>query len=195
MHCPYCQFWIAEQAPSCPSCGLNASRADALLGTPPELSGGVEDMSSIVSAWQMHRLRRKVAAFQREFPQVVVHVCIGQFPTEQPFELYAFWLFNRGAIGQAAPLGAENFDILLVLDPTNRRAATMLGYGWENLMSRAALQPCWAKVDPYFRAGKWYQGFIAWLDFHRAAFKTCWQQIQEPAVAEQQEDEQAESVY
>jgi hypothetical protein len=181
MHCPYCQVWIAQESASCPSCGLNVARADALLGPPPPLSGGIEDLAALVSSWQMRGIRRKVDAFQRQFPQVMVHVCVGEFPIDQPFELYAFWLFNRGAIGSSAPVGAENFDMLLVIDPQSKRAATMLGYGWENLLQRDQLQAVWSRMEPYVMQGKWQRGFLVWLDFHRQLFVDCWNRLQTPA--------------
>lgn len=164
MHCPYCRTALDEQALECPSCQLNLNRASRLLGTLPRILTGVEDAAALLKPREMRMLKERVRKLERRFPQVHVHVVVRSFSPVQPIELYAFWIFNGGELGQEAHKGGENRDVLLIIDPVSQRMALMVGYGLEPFLRQQALDHLLATAAPHMQQQQWLIGFLRVFD-------------------------------
>ena len=164
MHCPYCRTPLTENSPECPGCRLNLARASSLLGPVPGLESRLSDHASLLSTPERSRLLKRIDRFNRRFPQVRLQVLCRTFPTEQPFDLYQFWIFNLGRISNDLEKGGENRVILLTLDPDTRRSGIMVGYGLEPFMTESELDTVLSLADPEWRNGQWEAGLLYCID-------------------------------
>lgn len=164
MRCPYCQTPLTETAPECPGCKLNLSRATALLGPVPRIEAGVSDNSHALSETNKTRIRKRIAAIQQRFPQVLLQVACQGFPDKHPFSLYVFWIFNLGGISPSSQKAGGNRSILLVLDPDAGKSSIMVGYGLEPFLSETALDQLLEMAEPAWNDQAWYEGIIVVLD-------------------------------
>lgn len=81
-----------------------------------------------------------------------------RFPTEHPFQMHAFWIFNAGAFAGEAKRGRDNYALLIVIDPYRGESAIIPGYGLEPLLSREALDHLLEMSSPAFESSDWELG-------------------------------------
>jgi uncharacterized membrane protein YgcG len=124
----------------------------------PRLAPGVSDTTGKLSSGEVSKLRKRVNALQRRFPQLVMQVVMRKLPKDHPFSLYAFWLFNAGAFAGDARRGANNHAILLLIDPARQESALTPGYGLEPLLKPEALEHLLELASPVWAAGMWLEG-------------------------------------
>lgn len=164
MRCPYCQIPLHASMAECPSCRLTYPRAGALLGAVPRLAPQVADTTRSLRPADHRRLRRRIAAIQRRFPELVLQVVIHRFPAEHPFSLHAFWLFNAASFAGEGNRGRDNHALLLAIDPARGEAAIMPGYGLEPFLGNDALDHLLELAGPCWQAGRWSEGILRVLD-------------------------------
>jgi len=164
MRCPYCRTVVEEQAAECPSCQLSYQRTTALLGSLPRIMPNMQDASVILSPRELRKLKAHVRKLEDRFPQVRWHLVVQNLPLDRPIDLYAFWIFNSGMLAMEADKGAENRDIMVLLDPSSHRVAMMVGYGLEPFLQQQALDHLLSSIEPMWSAGQWLAGFLALLD-------------------------------
>jgi uncharacterized membrane protein YgcG len=131
------------------------------------MSPGVSDNTGSLSSSEINKLRKRVAALQRRFPQLVLQIVLRALPKEHPFSLHAFWLFNAGAFAGEGRRGKNNHAILLLIDPVRKESALMPGYGLEPLLREEALGHLLDLAGPVWDAGLWAEGIervLAGLD-------------------------------
>lgn len=158
MQCPYCQSALHPQTTECPACRLTFPRTVTLLGATPRMAPSISDSTGSLNAPEINKLRKKIDALQRRYPQLVLQVVLRSLPHEHPFNLYAFWLFNAGAFAGEARRGKNNHAILLLIDPTRQESALMPGYGLEALLRPEALGHLLDLAGPVWEAGMWMEG-------------------------------------
>lgn len=158
MRCPYCQSALHPQTTECPSCRLTYPRTSTLLGAMPRLAPGVSDTTGSLTAREINKLRKRVAAIQRRFPQLTLQIVVRAMPQDHPFSLYAFWLFNGGAFSGEGRRGANNHGILLLIDPSRQESALIPGYGLEPLLKPEALGHLLDLAGPVWDARMWMEG-------------------------------------
>lgn len=146
LHCPYCQNGVEEETVRCEVCGLCMDSADDAFGVPPPITAGICDRRRRLSASGERRLRRTLAEFRAEFPQVEPTVMIHPINAAHPLKPWTFWFFNRSGLGAALSTGAANRHVLLVIDSENLRAAITVGYGLEPFLSPQRLTEILADV-------------------------------------------------
>jgi hypothetical protein len=117
MRCPYFHKALEENSAECPSCKLTLSRAPALLGPVPRFAPGLDDALRVLEKRDVKKLGERIDEMQRRFPQVKMHIIVRDFPSNHPFDLFLFWIFNHAGLSEEAHKGGENRDILLVIDP------------------------------------------------------------------------------
>ncbi|WAC19303.1 TPM domain-containing protein [Luteolibacter sp. SL250] len=137
---------------------MNFPRTSTLLGAMPRLSPGVSDTTGKLTSGETGKLRKRVTAIQRRFPQLVLQVVMRAMPEDHPFSLYAFWLFNAGAFAGEGRRGANNHAILLLIDPARQESALIPGYGLEPLLKPEALGHLLDLAGPVWEAGLWMEG-------------------------------------
>ncbi len=164
MRCPYCQASLNPLTSECPACRLNFPRTVALLGVTPRMNPGISDNSGALTPADLTKLRRKIANIQLRFPQVALQIVLRSMPTDHPFSLYAFWLFNAGAFAGEGRRGKNNHAILLLIDPARKESAIMPGYGLEELLSPEALGHLLDLASPVWDANLWAEGIERVLD-------------------------------
>lgn len=164
MRCPFCQLPLLANAPECPACRLSYPRTSALLGAVPRLSPIVADTTGILKAPDQAKLKRRIAAIQTRFPQLVLQVVIHRFPQEHPFSMHVFWLFNAASFAGDSRRGKDNHALLLVLDPSRGESAIMPGYGLEPFLTDEALDHLLELAGPAWESGHWADGFLRVLD-------------------------------
>lgn len=158
MRCPYCQSALHSQTTECPACRLSFPRTSTLLGTMPRLAPGVADSTGTLSGNDIKKLRKRVAALQRRFPQLALQVVMRAMPQDHPFSLYAFWLFNAGAFSGEGRRGNNNHGLLLLIDPSRKESAIIPGYGLEPLLKPETLGHLLDLAGPVWEAQMWMEG-------------------------------------
>jgi uncharacterized membrane protein YgcG len=131
------------------------------------MSPGISDNTGSLSSSEINKLRKRVAALQRRFPQLVLQIVLRALPKEHPFSLHGFWLFNAGAFAGEGRRGKNNHAILLLIDPVRKESALMPGYGLEPLLREEALGHLLDLAGPVWDAGLWAEGIervLAGLD-------------------------------
>lgn len=131
------------------------------------MAPGIADSTGSLTSSEVHKLRKRLTALQRRFPQVVIQIVIRALPHEHPFTLHAFWLFNAGAFAGEVRRGKNNHAILLLIDPERKESALMPGYGLEPLLREEALGHLLDLAGPVWDAGMWAEGIervLAGLD-------------------------------
>lgn len=164
MQCPYCQNLLKADAPECPACRLTYPRTSALVGALPRLSPVVADTARILVAADHAKLKKRISEIQRRFPQLVLQIVMHSFPSEHPFPMYVFWMFNAGNFAGDSRRGKDNHALMLAVDPTRGEAAIMPGYGLETYLKSETLDHLLELAGPAWEAGKWTDGIMRVLD-------------------------------
>lgn len=160
MRCPYCRTRLAENSPECPSCRLTLERASALLGPVPRVSPGLSDLARVLTPTDSKRVNKAASRLMWAFPQLSLHILLHKFPTDHPFDLHVFWLFNCGSLFSDARKGGDNHGLLLALDPAQGRSALMAGYGLEPFLGDEALEHLLELSEPAWQTGEWARGIV-----------------------------------
>ncbi len=124
----------------------------------------VADTTGLLDAAGEAKLRKRITAMQRRFPQLVPQVVMHAFPAEHPFAMHAFWLFNGGNFAGDSKRGKENHALLVVLDPVRNEAAIVPGYGLEPLLTTEALDHLLELAGPAWGKQLWADGLLKVLD-------------------------------
>ncbi len=164
MLCPYCQTLLKADAPECPACRLTYPRTSVLEGALPRLSTPVADTTRRLDANDQARLKKRIAAIQTRFPQLVLQVVMHAFPAEHPFSMHVFWLFNAANFAGDSNRGKDNHALLVALDPTRGESAIMPGYGLESFLRQETLDHLLELAGPAWESGRWADGLIGVLD-------------------------------
>jgi uncharacterized membrane protein YgcG len=164
MQCPYCQTLQQAGAAECPACRITFPRTSALVGALPRLAPVVADTTRSLGAAEQGKLKQRIAAIQRRFPQLVLQVVVHQFPPEHPFSMHVFWLFNAGNFAGDICRGKDNHALLVALDPTRGESAIMPGYGLETFLKSEALDHLLELAGPAWETGRWADGLFRVLD-------------------------------
>ncbi|RPJ31791.1 MAG: hypothetical protein EHM17_01230 [Verrucomicrobiaceae bacterium] len=164
MRCPYCQTQLQANAPDCPACRLSFPRTCALLGAVPRLAEEVADTTGSLRTSDHARIKRRLAAMRRRFPQLVPQVVMHGFPAEHPFSMHVFWLFNAADFAGTSHRGRDNHALLLAIDPDRREAAIMPGYGLESFLTDEARARLLELAAPAWQDRRWADGILSVLD-------------------------------
>ncbi len=173
MQCPYCQSPSYEKAPECPRCGLTMEKAGQFFGAAPRLTGGVSDTSGVLNARERRRLGGLLTAFQRRFPQLGFTAAFIPVAHAVPLPAYAFWIFNKCALGGETMTGGMNRHLFLLVDTTCQRTALTVGYGLEPFVSKQVLTACLEAGAAAFSEGRYCKGACDVL----AAAEKCLREI------------------
>jgi uncharacterized membrane protein YgcG len=164
MLCPFCQTLLIADAQECPACRITFPRTSALVGALPRLSPVLADTTGQIDPHDQAKLKKRIAAIQRRFPQLVLQVVMHVFPTEHPFSMHVFWLFNAGNFAGDSKRGKENHALLIALDPNRSEAAIMPGYGLETFLKPEALDHLLELAGPAWQNSRWTDGIMRVLD-------------------------------
>lgn len=164
MQCPFCQTPLKADTAECPACRLTYPRTAALVGALPRLAPVVADTTRQLGPADQLKLRKRIEEIQRRFPQLVLQVVMHSFPTEHPFSMHVFWLFNAGNFAGDSRRGKDNHALLLALDPTRGEAALMPGYGLEPFLKTETLDHLLELASPAWESGRWADGIFRVLD-------------------------------
>ena len=118
----------------CPSCKFALRKSDIKFGRPPLHSQYLTDLSGRLSLNEMTKLRGQLEIFDKKFPQSLLSVFVAELSPGIQVAEYAFWLANRARFNTIEAVGADNFDLLLVIDPLSGAAAFTVGYGLEKYL-------------------------------------------------------------
>lgn len=124
----------------------------------------VADTTGLLGGVAEVKLRKRVTAIQRRFPQLVLQVVVNAFPAEHPFTMHAFWLFNAGKFAGDSKRGKENYALLVALDPVRNEAAIVPGYGLEPFLKTEALDHLLELAAPAWQKQLWADGLLKLLD-------------------------------
>ena len=182
MHCPYCQALVYPGAPECPACRLSYPKASALLGVVPRLAPALADTTHRLRPGESLRLKRRIAAIQQRFPQLVLQVVLHRFPSGYPLSLHTFWLFNAAQFAGNNRRGKDNHALLLVIDPGRSEAALMPGYGLESLLTDEALGHLLELAGTCWDHCRWADGILRVLDGLDAWLETLAVPDMEPSM-------------
>jgi len=124
----------------------------------------VADTTRQINAQDHAKLKKRIAAIQRRFPQLVLQVVMHIFPEEHPFSMHVFWLFNAGNFAGDSKRGKENHALLIALDPNRSEAAIMPGYGLEAFLKTETLDHLLELAEPAWQDSHWTAGIMRVLD-------------------------------
>jgi uncharacterized membrane protein YgcG len=143
---------------------LSYPRTGALLGAVPRLAPLVADTTRTLRVTEHARLKRRITAIRRRFPQLALQVAMHRFPVEHPFSMHVFWLFNAADFAGNIHRGKDNHALLLAIDPDRGEAAIMPGYGLEGFLTEEALGHLLELAGPAWQTGRWADGVLRVLD-------------------------------
>lgn len=164
MQCPFCQTSLKADAQECPACRLTFPRTSALVGALPRFTPVVADTTRQIDPQDIAKLKKRIGAIQRRFPQLVLQVVMHVFPEEHPFSMHAFWLFNAGNFAGDSKRGKENHALLIAIDPNRSEAAIVPGYGLETFLKTETLDHLLELAGPAWQESRWTAGIIRVLD-------------------------------
>jgi uncharacterized membrane protein YgcG len=165
MKCPGCATPLAAPAPQCPNCKFTLRRLDAKFGAIPMHSRYLTDRSGRLPRAAIAKLRDALQLFERKFPQSLFSVFIIDLPPNAAVNEYAFWLANRARFSPIEAVGAENFDLLLVVDSAANTAAFTVGYGLEKYLSEDDLDDALTAALPDLWKGDLASGIRICIDW------------------------------
>ena len=128
------------------------------FGTVPLHSRYLTDRASSLTVGEVRRLRKLLERFEKKFPQSVFSVFVTDLPAGASVREFAFWLANRAHFGSVEAVGAENFDLLLVIESETYNAALTVGYGLEKFISEDDLNVAFTAALPALRRGELERG-------------------------------------
>ena len=117
-------------------------KAAAFFGIAPRLIRGVSDSAGVLTSADLRVIRRRIADFERRFPQTGFTAAFMAVSKDFPGATYAYWVFNRcnpaGELGIGlgaglrlirAPhsLGSSGSPPSFELDPRRSHPATRRG--------------------------------------------------------------------
>ncbi len=164
MRCPYCLSPLTASAPECPKCHLSYPKTGPLLGAVPRLPALVADTTGLLRPSDLTKLRNRIQAIQRRFPQLVLQVVMHRFSEEHPFSMHVFWLFNAASFAGDSNRGKDNHALLLAIDPARGEAAIMPGYGLEPFLANEAVDHLLELAGPAWQGGRWADGIMRVLE-------------------------------
>ena len=164
MQCPFCQTPLEAAAYECPACRLTFPRTSAMVGALPRLTPMVADTTGLLPLSDDAKLKKRIIRIQRRFPQLVLQVVIHAFPTEHPFAMHVFWMFNAGNFAGDIRRGKDNHALLVALDPVRGEAAIIPGYGLENFLKTETLDHLLELAAPAWQSTRWADGLLGMLD-------------------------------
>jgi len=91
-------------------------------------------------------------------------VTLNAIPDTVNLGTYTFWLFNRSDVVRQFDTEGRNYDILLTIDATGRRAALTIGYGLEPLVGEQHLSKILAAGEPMLIADSFAAATLAMLE-------------------------------
>ena len=164
MRCPSCRTDMPAAEERCSSCKFALRKADAKFGRPPRHSRYVTDRFERLELDEMQKVRRELELFEKKFPQCLLSVFVTELTPGTPVSEYAFWLANRANFSSIQQVGAENFDLLLVIDATAGAAALTVGYGLENHLEESDLDEILTAGAKAFREGDLAAGILLCIE-------------------------------
>lgn len=135
-----------------------------MVGALPRLTPMVADTTGLLPLSDDAKLKKRIIRIQRRFPQLVLQVVIHAFPTEHPFAMHVFWMFNAGNFAGDIRRGKDNHALLVALDPVRGEAAIIPGYGLENFLKTETLDHLLELAAPAWQSTRWADGLLGMLD-------------------------------
>jgi uncharacterized membrane protein YgcG len=148
----------------CPDCKFALRKADVKFGRPPLHSRYLTDRSGRLLLNEIPKLRGQLELFEKKFPQCLFSVFVTELSPDATVAEYAFWLANRGRFSSIEAVGAENFDLLLVIDAVAGAAALTVGYGLEKYLEEDDLEEILEAAAAALREGKLGAGILICID-------------------------------
>lgn len=139
MLCPACRQLIQEQAPACPQCGFDLTRAQRHFGAAPHFTGEITDLAGVLSDGDKKLIREALQKHEARFPQLRFAAVVTRVPPQMPMRAHAFWLFNQPGMNSPMDKGGACRLVLIAVDADERRVACMVGYGLEPFVGQEAL--------------------------------------------------------
>jgi len=187
MQCPYCQAALTETSEECPSCQLSLQSTNALLGPMPRLGKGLVDTLGVLERAAGKKITRALGKINQRFPQVEMHVLIGNFNPQYPLSTHLFWFFNQGEFCASNRKGAKNHSILLGLDPRQGRIGLIVGYGLEAFLPQKSLDDALEKAHPLLGENKIATAILTVIDTLDEFMETACDEVSESSSEDQQQ--------
>ena len=164
MRCPYCKSAAEASPATCPRCGISLEKVIRLFGAVPPIVEGISDDAGVFTDQGKRKIKSAAVELAIWFPQTEITVVTTDLPKDTSIGVYAFWIFNEASVTRKVDRGANNFGILLTLDPTHGRSSLMVGYGLESYLSESDLDEIIAGAKPLFEQGKFATGVERVID-------------------------------
>lgn len=153
MRCPSCKTALSKAVALCPRCDFELRKGDRKFGPIPRHSRYVTDHTGKLPGDEVAKLRARLNLFRKKFPQSLFSVFVTELSSGVSVGEYAFWLANRVRSSSIEAVGAENFDLLLVIDLAAGTAAFTIGYGLEKYLGESDLENTLSQAKTKFRQG------------------------------------------
>ena len=124
----------------CPHCSFSLTTLGKLLGTPPKLEPYIHDFTNTLPPEEQFKIRKLLRTNRIQRPNNGFHLVISDFLDERlPLSVHGFWFLNRGGICAPVDSAGACYDLLVLVNPANHRAALCAGYAIEYLIDQEAL--------------------------------------------------------
>lgn len=185
MKCPSCQAIAFSAQERCPACHLTLHQLDLKFGALPRHTRFVTDSTGQLSRREIAEMRTLLGLFHKKFPQSHFSVFLTNQMSVGTVAEYAFWLMNRAWLGFTQAIGADNFDLLLVIDIPARTAALIIGYGLEHYVTERDLERALAQASGGFHLGNFADGIRHCVEFMTNRMRDIVKKLEEPDSPEE----------
>jgi uncharacterized membrane protein YgcG len=138
-------------------------KAAAFFGIAPRLIRGVSDSAGVLTTADLRVIRRRIADFERRFPQTGFTVALMAVSKDFPGATYAYWVFNRCNPAGELNQGSANRHVFLLVDTAGKGAWMTIGYGLEPFIGERHLRQSIEKGRPHFERAQYALGITAVL--------------------------------
>ena len=147
---------MAFSGHSCPACGYELARTEALLGSHlVQVQKTVIDPLHALRLADVQLLERLIDDFERRFPRVTFSVFVGDLPGELGVSEAAVWLLNHAVTERRGAPVVLSWGILLVINPKAAQAGLAVGYALESALPAGVLRSLLGNVRHHL----WHREF------------------------------------
>jgi hypothetical protein len=140
----------------------------------PPLLLPVLDVAEIFSEDGLRRIDAARTRVRLKFPQFRWAVCTVNLPPDTSLSLFGFWLMNACPRRESETPEARAWTILLLMDVTSRKAATIPGYGAEPFLDDSDWTAAMARVSGPWLAGNPATAVTAFLNASHDRLESAW---------------------
>ena len=147
------------------------------MGPTPVILTGISDECNLFSKSETKKLTKVISDYQESFPQCRLHVITRTFDQKADLPPIIFWIFNRAGLSEGISKQGKNRDVAILIEPSRKQAAMIVGYGLEPILPQQALDQIIDRAQPYLTGGEYLAGMEIAIEGLSELLKSVSQQL------------------